>query len=230
MIYVLSGEAAPYAVIGVTYPSGATCTCTNGSKTLKAKDTTGKALFVIPSAGTWMVKAVKGSQSTSKTVSITAERQVATVVLAYDYIIYSGADKLWEHNYSLVSLSSNYGNATIRNDEYPPYFGGSTGKGARLNNTIDVSEYSQLVIDCQYTGNQWYAFGLIPYSGASSETQWAGSPGTTGMVVFSSGESAFARKIQSFDISKLTGDYVFKGEYYSDSNAQFRIYDFRLKR
>lgn len=78
----------PYAVIGVTYPSGSTCTCTNGSKTLTAKDTTGKALFVIPSAGTWTVKAVKGSQSASKAVSITAEGQVATVVLAYELVIY----------------------------------------------------------------------------------------------------------------------------------------------
>ena len=69
-----SGFASkPYAVIGVTYPSGSTCTCTNGSKTLTAKDTTGKALFVIPSAGTWTVKAVSGSKSKSKTVSITAE-------------------------------------------------------------------------------------------------------------------------------------------------------------
>ena len=224
------GGGTPYAAIGVTYPSGSVCTCTNGTLTLTAKDTSGKAIFVIPSAGTWTVKAVSGSKSTSKKVSITAEGQVKIVTLAYDYTIYSGADKLWEHNYSLVSLSSNWGNATIRNDEYPPYFGGSTGKGGRLNNVINLSEYSQLVIDCQYTGNQWYAFGLIPYSGASSETQWVSSPGTTDMVVFSSGKSAFARKIQSFDISELTGDYVFKGEYYSDSNAQFRIYDFRLKR
>ena len=127
-------------------------------------------------------------------------------------------------------MSSDWGNATIQNDEYPPYFGGNTGKVARLNNTIDVSEYSQLVIDCQYTGNQWYAFGLIPSSGAWSETNWSKSPGTEGMVAFSSGESAFDRKIQTLDISKLTGNYVFKGEYYSDSNAQFKIYDFRLKR
>ena len=88
MIYVLSGEAAPYAVIGVTYPSGATCTCTNGSKTLKAKDTSGKAMFIIPSAGTWTVKAVKGNQSTSKTVSITAEGQVKTVTLMFEKILF----------------------------------------------------------------------------------------------------------------------------------------------
>lgn len=30
-----------YALIAVTYPSGSVCTCMNGSKTLKAKDTSG---------------------------------------------------------------------------------------------------------------------------------------------------------------------------------------------
>ena len=77
-----------YAVIGVTYPSGSTCTCTNGSKTLTAKDTSGKAIFVIPSSGTWTVKAVNGSQSASKTVSITAEGQVKTVELVYEFVLY----------------------------------------------------------------------------------------------------------------------------------------------
>lgn len=82
------GASKPYAIIGVTYPFGSTCTCTNGTRTLTAKDTTGKALFVIPAAGTWTVKAVKGSQSASKAVKITAEGQVATVVLAYEFVIY----------------------------------------------------------------------------------------------------------------------------------------------
>lgn len=73
----------PYAIISVTYPEGSVCTCSNGSTTLTAKDTSGKAMFVIPAAGTWTVKAIKGSQSASKAVSITAEGQVATVTLAY---------------------------------------------------------------------------------------------------------------------------------------------------
>ena len=82
-----SGTSKVYAVIGVTYPSGSTVTCTNGSKTLTAKDTTGKALFVIPSAGTWTVKAVKGSQSKSVAVKITTEGQVETVTLAYEFVL-----------------------------------------------------------------------------------------------------------------------------------------------
>lgn len=76
-------SSSVFAIIGATYPEGAICTCTNGTKTFTAKDTSGQWIFVIPSAGTWTVKAVKGSDSASKAVSITAEGQVATVTLSY---------------------------------------------------------------------------------------------------------------------------------------------------
>ncbi len=101
----------PYAVIGVTYPSGSTCTCTNGSKTLTAKDTTGKALFIIPSAGTWTVKAVKGSKSKSKAVSITAEGQVKTVVLTYELYLFSGSE-----TWTLKQRLKGYGAVTTSNN------------------------------------------------------------------------------------------------------------------
>ena len=81
------GGGIPYAVIGVTYPSGSVCTCTSGTLTLTAKDTSGKAMFVIPYAGTWTVKAVKGSQSKSTAVKITTEGQVETVTLAYEFVL-----------------------------------------------------------------------------------------------------------------------------------------------
>lgn len=226
------------ATIKVTYPAKSKCVIKNNSGTQVASDTnTGTSAktwtATVNAKGTYTVTATAtdGSGKTdSTTVSITTNGQTASATLEYDFIIYSGDTKSWNGGYQLTSLSSSWGAATIQNDEYPPYFGGNTGKGGRLNNTIDVSEYSQLVIDCEYTGNQWYAYGLIPSSGAWAESNWVGSPGTDGMTVSSSGSSAFARKIQAFDISKLTGDYVFKGEYYSDSDAQFRIYDFRLKR
>ena len=226
------------ATINITYPANSTCVVTNaGSQTVASDTNTGTAAktwtATVGATGTYTITATAtdGSGKTkSTTVSITAEGQVETVVLVYDYIIYSGDTKSWNGGYQLTSLNSSWGGATIQNDEYPPYFGGNTGKGGRLNKVINLSGYSQLVIDCEYTGNQWYAYGLIPSSGAWAESNWVQSPGTDGMTVFSSGSSAFERKIQAFDISKLTGDYVFKGEYYSDSDAQFRIYDFRLKR
>ena len=109
--------AAVYAVIGVTYPAGSTCTCTNGSKTLTAKDTSGKALFVIPYAGTWTVKAVNGSKSKSKAVSITAEGQVEVVTLIFETILWeAGADQNIPITGGFDLNSSSYvtvGNSTV---------------------------------------------------------------------------------------------------------------------
>ena len=86
------GGGTPYAIISVTYPAGSVCTCTNGTRTLTAEDTSGKAMFVIPAAGTWTVKAVSGDSSASEAVEITAEGQVETVVLVYDLILFDGTD------------------------------------------------------------------------------------------------------------------------------------------
>ena len=226
------------ATINITYPANSNCVVANsGGQTVASDTNTGTSAktwtATVNAKGTYTVTATAtdGSGKTdSTTVSITTNGQTASATLGYDFIIYSGDTKSWNGGYQLTSLNSSWGGATIQNDEYPPYFGGNTGKGGRLNKVINLSGYSQLVIDCEYTGNQWYAYGLIPSSGASSETNWSPGPGTEDMVAFSSGESAFNRKIQTLDIAKLTGNYVFKGEYYSDPNAQFRIYDFRLKR
>lgn len=226
------------ATIKVTYPAKSKCVIKNSSGTQVASNTNTETAAktwtaTVDATGTYTITATAtdGSGKTdSTTVSITTNGQTASATLGYDFIIYSGDTKSWNGGYQLTSLNSSWGGATIQNDEYPPYFGGNTGKGGRLNKVINLSGYSQLVIDCEYTGSQWYAYGLIPSSGAWAESNWVQSPGTDGMTVSSSGSSAFERKIQAFDISKLTGDYVFKGEYYSDSNAQFRIYDFRLKR
>ena len=95
-------EVTPYAIISVTYPEGSVCTCSNGSMTLTAKDTSGKALFVIPSAGTWTVKAVSGSDTVSKAVSITAEGQVDTILLAFAIKIFSEQNG-FEGSYTLIS-------------------------------------------------------------------------------------------------------------------------------
>ena len=152
MIYVLSGEAAPYAVIGVTYPSGATCTCTDGVKTLKAKDTTGKALFVIPSAGTWMVKAVEGSKSTSKTISITAEGQVETVTLVYEMVLFDNGlvDGIaWDHVYNQDNDASSSISNVIKMHSFSWDNNISLQRPVAIrgiSSTIDLSKYSMLKI------------------------------------------------------------------------------------
>lgn len=66
------GSSKLFAVIGITYPAGAICTCSNGTKTLKAPDTSGKVLFAIPEAGEWTVAAVDGSDSDSLKFNVQA--------------------------------------------------------------------------------------------------------------------------------------------------------------
>lgn len=82
------GVGTPFAVIGGTYPEGSTCTCSDGTKTLTAKGTSGQAMFNIPSTGTWTVSCTDGTDSASEDVSITAKGQVETVDLAYGHFLY----------------------------------------------------------------------------------------------------------------------------------------------
>lgn len=82
------------ATINITYPSGSTCTCSDGSTTLTAPDTSGTWACVVPNTGTWTVSCTNGTESKSETVEITADGQSENVVLEYidwdKYIVYKG--------------------------------------------------------------------------------------------------------------------------------------------
>lgn len=77
------GSGPAFAAIGAIYPVGAVCTCSYNGQALTAKDTSGRALFLVPSAGQWLVKATNGGQEVEDTVSITTQGQVASVTLAF---------------------------------------------------------------------------------------------------------------------------------------------------
>lgn len=84
-----------FAIINVTYPEGSACTCTNGTKMLFAKDTSGKYTFVIPEAGTWTVNCFDGADYDSSTnkksesIEIT-EGQSASIELFYQNSLVDG--------------------------------------------------------------------------------------------------------------------------------------------
>ncbi len=210
------GGGIPYAIIGVTYPAGSVCTCTNGSKTLTAKDTTGKALFVIPAAGTWTVKAVKGSQSASKAVKITAEGQVATVTLTYDYIIFSNATGL-NPIYSdggggapveIGTDSSGKKTLTFTADGY--------SRMSYLKPAIDLTNYATLKIS-------GYADGSDAYLAFWSKIPQEYDPSIVAKVVLSNGSSPASYTI---DVSKLSGSYYLGGQY---AAVNIVTYDLRLE-
>lgn len=191
--------AAVYAVISVTYPAGSTCTCTNGSKTLTAKDTTGKALFVIPAAGTWTVKAVKGSQSASKAVSITAEGQVKTVTLSYaPYIFTSG--KGMTSGFGMKTLDEDHG-WSVTNEKIiwstDPVFGGA---GFWVTPSQDLSKFNTLKIDykcnARYADSNTVSIGVGPDAPTSG---WAGE-----WVAKVDAAYSTTRAVKSVDLSGIT--------------------------
>ena len=81
------GGGKLYAVSAVTYPAGSICTCISGSRTLRARDRSGRALFNAP-LGTWTVSCTDGSSTASQEVSITAEGQSESVELSYALVLF----------------------------------------------------------------------------------------------------------------------------------------------
>lgn len=213
--------AAVYATIGVTYPSGSVCTCTNGTLTLTAKGTGGKAIFVIPSAGTWTVKAVKGSKSTSKTVSITAEGQVETVELVYEFFIFKNGSGLTS-GYSVAGTGGNVSNDSIS-------WSGSSSDGGismYIKPAVALNGYTKLCVDfeCSYNwgGDYGMGFGVGTDAAASTtinNTNWTAK-------VTSTAQGAIARNTVQCDISALTDSEYIKvvGSY-----SAGKIYDIWLE-
>lgn len=77
------GGGKAFAFVVTTYPAGSICTCSNGTKTLSAKDTSGSVVFYIPEAGTWTLNCTDGTETAVEAVNITTEGQSVSVVLAY---------------------------------------------------------------------------------------------------------------------------------------------------
>lgn len=153
MIIPLGGGGSKIvASIVVSYPAGSTLTCTLGSKVLTAKDTSGKWVFGLPSIGDWVVKAVKGSQSASKAVSITAEGQVETVTLMFELLLFNNGlvDGIaWDYVYNqdtdasssisdVIKLSSTSWDNNISLQRPVARRG--------ISSAIDLSKYSMLKI------------------------------------------------------------------------------------
>lgn len=75
------GGSSFAAVIQVTYNPGAVCTCTKGSTTLTAPDTSGSVNFKVKSKGTWTITVELGGNTETKEVSIITDGQVESLTV-----------------------------------------------------------------------------------------------------------------------------------------------------
>lgn len=147
------------SAIHITYPSGSTCTATDGITTLTAPDTSGTWACAVPNAGTWTITATKGSQSKSKNVSITTNGQRISVTLDYKVVLFNGTsfdDELtggWNKSNSNCTVSGGYlhiygkGNIISKNKvDLSPYTSikftisnFSSDNSAKTDSGIDIS-------------------------------------------------------------------------------------------
>ena len=81
-----------FAAIVVTYPEGSVCTCSNGTKILTAKNTSGQCVFIIPEPTVlpenWVITATDGTNTKSQNVEIISEGQFEAIELLYEYYVF----------------------------------------------------------------------------------------------------------------------------------------------
>lgn len=155
------------ATIDITYPAGSTCTCSDGTTTLSAPDTSGTWACIVPNAGTWTATSTSGTETDSKAVTITTDGQSTSVELSYALFLFkpnAPSDIIageWEMPAnSAVTAEAELTVKSVNN------FNGNRTISARTKGQIDLTEYSTLQATCKASGGS--DTKLEVYSGSST--------------------------------------------------------------
>ena len=200
LLFFNSYTEEPFAAIGVTYPEGSTCTCTNGTKTLTAKSTSGQWVFAIPEAGTWTVTATNGTNNKSQSKKITTEGQFETVQLNYRRNLYTNGTEnvAWtaRDSYGIALIEKEAGKFCFYTDE------AVTADNAQVYTTspVDLSGYSQLYIKGNSLLSGELHFGVHSTNPAGDSQ----SEDAVRKLTVDCAEGKFERTL---DISDLTGNF-----------------------
>lgn len=154
------------ATINITYPAGSTCTCSDGTTTLSAPDTSGTWACIVPNAGTWTVTSTSGAETDSKAVTITTDGQNISVELSYALFLFkpnAPSDIIageWEMPVnSAVTAEAELTVKSVNN------YNSNRIISARTKGQIDLTEYSTLQATCKASGGS--DTKLEVYSGSS---------------------------------------------------------------
>lgn len=195
------GGTTPFASIFATYPIGSTCTATNGSRTLKLKDTSGYGVFYVPYAATWIVAATDGTDTASETVEITKEGESVSVELSYRLWLYKNGAEYAETTGGWKIVNSTSGNGVKNVDNIYLGYSGTSGRDsvAYINDKIDLTEINTLYAKINVTEKtNAVNFGVL-------DTNTEVYP-TDGFIVRISA-SATGEQILQLDVSGVTGKH-----------------------
>ena len=187
------GGVRLFSVISVTYPAGSVCTCPEGTKTYKAKNTSGLALFAVPEVGDWIVSCTDGTQTASKTVTVSAEGEAMSVELAYELLLFFNGNSYTDVTGGWVSATGS-GNANCSVDGaylvmYAAYGSSATGT---TGNLIDLTNFNVLEVTIAESGdltdNRSYVCVLDPTDQNLAQ------------------KNALTQGVHIVDLSEITGD------------------------
>lgn len=207
------------ATINITYPAGSTCTCSDGTTTLSAPDTSGTWACIVPNAGTWTAAATDGVENTSESVSITTDGQIAAIELSYLLWLYKSGNTYnavtggWSVSEHASSGGSFDGVLTLNADSMllsTEVFGGSVAyANAFTNNSIDLTGVNTLKFKITGIGDQ------ISATNPSGDTQnfrfslvVANARPTTQNPTFAADLRILATGEYSVDVSSISAGYV----------------------
>ncbi len=100
------------ATINITYPTGSTCTCSDGATTLSAPDTSGTWACIVPNAGTWTVSITDGEKHANTSVVISTNGQTQNIELSYRALLYQAGDTSDKWQYKPMYINTSYKKAT----------------------------------------------------------------------------------------------------------------------
>lgn len=206
------------ATINITYPAGSTCTCSDGTTTLSAPDTSGTWACIVPNAGTWTAAATDGVENTSESVSITTDGQIVAIELSYLLWLYksgntynavTGGWSVSEH----PSTGGSFDGVLTLNDNSmllsTEAWGGSLGyANAFTNNSIDLTGVNTLKFKITGIGNTAYSDRDGNTHHFRFSLAVANERPTKQIPTFAADMKILATGEYSVDVSALTAGYV----------------------
>ena len=197
------------ATINITYPAGSTCTCSDGTTTLSAPDTSGTWVCTVPNAGTWTVSSTDGDTSKSADVVITTDGQTESVTLLY--ITY-----LFKDGETYDSLTGGW-QGTVDAEKQALLLAPAAGKTAMAytKSKVDLTNFS--TVSARTNSNAFIGFSITIASAIN----------TSGQVATASLNGTETEL--SLDISSITGEYFVWLSAYSEKGSTRYVYEVSMQ-
>lgn len=213
------------SVIIAAAPTGSTVICRKGAETKTVEEKGGTWTFAEVDVGTWTVTATLGSNTASKSVTLTVLGEAAYVVLEYElHIIENGIiSPQYDFNFSTGNVDKPV--IVAQKSGYIEVTGFQSGQGAKWFNSqnVDLTNISNLYaeVESRYTPDTGEARFAVVANGVTDPA--AVQRNTVAYTAFSLND--FSIQNATIDVSTLTGMYavgLFNSQYSSD--IKMKIY------